>query len=103
MRRLLLENQREYCLRMYCDDYTAGDNAHSLCVVWQQGCNWLPNSQHFLKRSWREGERLLWIVPFDNNAYFHFQIGESNNKPYEPAWVCKETVICQEERGQGWF
>ena len=39
--------------------------------------DWLPNSQHFLKRSWREGERLLWIVPFDNIAYL--QIDESNH------------------------
>ena len=30
-----------------------------------------------------------------------FQIGESNDKPYEPARVCQETAICQGgERGE---
>ena len=68
-------------------------------LCYNKDVNGFPTFQHLLKRSWREGESLFWKVPFDNIAYF--QIGKSNDKPYEPARVCQETAICQGgERGE---
>ena len=90
---------------MYCVDYTAGgDNAH--CPA---PCMLCDNKDVIgfptVNISWnRAGEKVnVYFEKYliDNIAYF--QIGESNDKPYEPARVCKETVICQEERGQGWL
>ena len=77
------------------DNFTAcvNINISPPCVLcYNKDVNGFPTFQHPLKRSLREGESLFWKVPFDNIAYF--QIGESNDKPYEPAIVCQETDIC---------
>ena len=73
MRRTLLDNQRTRILSLlvlcrlhsgwYCH---APSLPPALCVVWQEGLQRLSNSQHFIKRSWREGESLLWKTPFHN-------------------------------------
>ena len=73
MRRSLLDNQRTKILSLlvlcrrhswwYCH---APSLPPALSVLWQQGRQWLPNSQHFIKRSWREGESLLWKTSFHN-------------------------------------